>query len=463
VLLIFDYIPRCIQRDGEVVAKHRNVPMRYGTNLCKQSPVIPSRCTNKQGMLMNLQGQPVQSLYAGNVLVHRDQVVSAQGAGLFIQGGNPIYYTSKGTAEDVARQVQAVMRGHLDDLAGHHIVLRVHNEEWSGDTFMHVHATPLLAPEFDSTASTDAARNAFIGSLRSTRLTWENLDGWLYNLAGTFIIFDTAHRTSLKFLFAGTMRTEQIRHEVDRLYPQTASKQHSSRWSCPLRRLSFWSKVTQSFSPLVPSPARSARLFGAPDYNMLHGTRSHPTQLFASLYNKLANVVTSNGFCFCVSWQDCQVQSSSECSLIDTIKSMYDGKYRTTRLLPSVKDKVCTQQLDWPFSGGIMRDGSVSVPRYSAPQVPTSDGTCNVLDRIPPFQYRYMPVGKVTKPSDGKTSLSEGGSCHMGRGARLPPTLSISTKMCRKIYSNHTHVVARCFEGDLQTVSFYIISFVEST
>jgi hypothetical protein len=110
-----------------------------------------------------------------------------------------------------------------------------------------------------------------------------------------------------------------------------------------------------------------------------------------------------------------------------------------------------------------MRDGSVSVPRYSAPQVPTSDGTCNVLDRIPPFQYRYMPVGKVTKPSDGKTSLSEGGSCHMGRGARLPPTLSISTKMCRKIYSNHTHVVARCFDGDLQTVSFSPISFVEST
>jgi hypothetical protein len=40
---------------------------------------------------------------------------------------------------------------------------------------------------------------------------------------------------------------------------------------------------------------------------MLHGTRSHPTQLFADLYDRLANVMTSNGFCFCVNALDCQV------------------------------------------------------------------------------------------------------------------------------------------------------------
>lgn len=58
-----------------------------------------------------------------------------------------------------------------------------------------------------------------------------------------------------------------------------------------------------------------------------------------------------------------------------------------------------------------------------------------------------MPVGRIYKPADGKTSHSEGAPCHMGRAARLPkntPT-QIRTELCRRIYSNHTHVVARCF------------------
>jgi hypothetical protein len=55
--------------------------------------------------------------------------------------------------------------------------------------------------------------------------------------------------------------------------------------------------------------------------------------------------------------------------------------------------QVCTQQLDWPFVGGEMRDGSTSQPRYGegvGRQLPTESegGTCNVLDRLPPFQYR---------------------------------------------------------------------------
>ena len=111
---------------------------------------------------------------------------------------------------------------------------------------------------------------------------------------------------------------------------------------------------------------------------------------------------------------------------------------------------MCTQQLDWPFIGGRMRDGSTSAERYDGTQqLPTEprDKTCNVLDRLPPFQYRYRPVGRVAKPADGRTSLSEGGACHMGRAARMPRNRQamVDTQLCRKIYTNHTHVVARCF------------------
>ena len=77
-----------------------------------------------------------------------------------------------------------------------------------------------------------------------------------------------------------------------------------------------------------------------------------------------------------------------------------------------------------------------------------------MLDRLPPFQYRYRPVGKIYKPAEdgqGRTSLSleGGGACHMGRAARMPKdagnNVVIDTQLCRKIYSNYTHVVARCY------------------
>jgi hypothetical protein len=77
---------------------------------------------------------------------------------------------------------------------------------------------------------------------------------------------------------------------------------------------------------------------------------------------------------------------------------MYNGNFRTARQLSSRQDAVCTQQLDWPFAGGEMRDGMASALRYDGQiQVPTEavDNTCNVMDQLPPFQYWYMPVGKV--------------------------------------------------------------------
>jgi hypothetical protein len=43
---------------------------------------------------------------------------------------------------------------------------------------------------------------------------------------------------------------------------------------------------------------RAALLFGDAERNMLHGTRLHPTKVFGSLYDKLANVVTSNSSCY---------------------------------------------------------------------------------------------------------------------------------------------------------------------
>jgi hypothetical protein len=130
---------------------------------------------------------------------------------------------------------------------------------------------------------------------------------------------------------------------------------------------------------------------------MIHCTLSHPTQLFDTLYNKLADVSTSNGFCYCVRGSDCQINGGTEpdagrreCSLLETIRSMYDGRFRQVRHLTGASTPACAQQLDWPFVGGWMRDLSQAPARYTEAQArsATDEGTCNVLDRLPPFQYR---------------------------------------------------------------------------
>ena len=127
------------------------------------------------------------------------------------------------------------------------------------------------------------------------------------------------------------MKSEQAK--VDKLYPVPKAGASSQEWLCPLLRVSFWSKVTENFSPLSPSPVRAARLFGGASHNMIYGTRSHPTQLFSSLYTRLGDVHTSNGFCYCLNAAQCQVSHSAgnDCTLLETLKSLYDQKFRTAR------------------------------------------------------------------------------------------------------------------------------------
>ncbi len=101
-------------------------------------------------------------------------------------------------------------RRHLDDLGGHHLVVRIVKDaslHTNNQAFMHVHKAPL-------TATAAAIRNLSLrihdvealythGRLTSLRLTtWGNLDGWLRNLRGN-------------------MRTEQNLFRVDELHPIT--------------------------------------------------------------------------------------------------------------------------------------------------------------------------------------------------------------------------------------------------
>lgn len=424
---------RCYDMDGEQVTR-LNVPSTYETNLCRQKPLPEvdakvQRCQWEHGMLMGYEGSSHSDLYQDATPLFRDSIIAETGSGLFIKGGNPIYYTAKGTVEELKNELMhTILRSHPDDLGGHHMVLRLLYDEENSKNILSVRRLPLTSlPEStydDDRSSLDPVETVYDSSLLSSLSTVPTL-GWLSNLAGN-------------------MRYEQS--AVDVLYPLPSSITSTTEkeWSCPLLRIAFWSQVVESFSPLSPSPVRAARLFGGSSYNMIHGTRSHPTQMFSSLFSRLGNIHTSNGFCYCLEASQCQVLHSSsqnsDCTLLETIRSLYDQKFRVAKVLTTASSDMCLQQLDWPFEPGIMRDGTFNKARNDPAKA------CNVMDRLPLFQYRYRPVGKVHAPADSsKTSLSQGGSCHMGRAVHVPPPVSTATtQICRKIHTNFTHVVVRC-------------------
>ena len=229
---------RCYLRN-KMQATLLNVPTTTKSNLCRQVPQKqPDECTWKQGMLMlGMKGGRHTNLYTDAPLKPAF-VIPSQGAGLFVHGGNPLYYTMKGTSEEVASRVHSILRGSLDDLAGNHIVFKVAVDESTLEPYMYVHRTPLASDYFwddllsrmsniatteASPTSLDPLEEAYSISKKSARQTGGN-SGWLSNLASD-------------------MRSEQPM--VDRLYPPQSSSasSSSSSWSCPLLRFAFWSKV----------------------------------------------------------------------------------------------------------------------------------------------------------------------------------------------------------------------------
>ena len=150
-----------------------------------------------------------------------------------------------------------------------------------------------------------------------------------------------------------------------------------------------------------------------------------------------------DGFCLCVSPADCLKafnQSSGNCSFGDQIRALYDLKPRWALVLgPS-----CGQQVDWPYSGGPLRDGSWLPNQVS----------CGVLDRLAPFKYRYNNSKTTIKST--RSTLEEGGDCHMGRASRG------GASQCTVVAKNSTALTLSC-QGSLRTLPRPLPSQVKLT
>ena len=175
-------------------------------------------------------------------------------------------------------------------------------------------------------------------------------------------------------------------YRLQTLYPNSIC----AAWDCPLRRRAFYMGSDPGFRPQVPDPLRT---------QILYGTRAHPTQTAGPMpvtvdqSRVLGVYYTSNGFCAC---------TTPPCTACPADLTALRGGWANS----SAAQSTCTEQLDWPYAGGVLRDGSTIAQRWN------TTAPCAILDRLPTFQYRYKNLQRTF--SSTRTTLDKGGVCHMG-------------------------------------------------
>ena len=165
------------------------------------------------------------------------------------------------------------------------------------------------------------------------------------------------------------------------LYPNSVC----ATWDCPLRRRAFYAGVDVTFRPSVPDPLRT---------QVMYGSMPHPTQrAFPMPRTALSTYTTSNGFCSCLPSSSCTKQCAQDTPALSGIWTY-----------SSAAPTGCNLQVDWPYMGGTLRDGTTFAQRTAS--------SCGLVDRLPAFRYRYSNRKQTT--NGAKTTLDKGGVCHMG-------------------------------------------------
>ena len=204
-------------------------------------------------------------------------------------------------------------------------------------------------------------------------------------------------------------------------------------WSEPFQRIAFWTgEHAHAGRPLVPDPARSNILYkhlGLSQYG-------HPVQ--AAQPNgtwKGHKGFTKNGFCYAEYKSTAfSVFGKEGCDILDTMRVLLGD----TDVQTSVYGGGSIDVNDWPQTGGGLRDGSTIISRHG--------GEWFVLDRLPSFRVKYrVNEAPVTPGPFGKTTLSEGGDCHMGYGVSTrPETGDLTAGKCQLVQKTRSDMRFRC-------------------
>jgi hypothetical protein len=349
-------------------------------NLCAKKPKANDlSCKHPQGMMFNLMGEAVGDLYSETFSS------GSKTGGIF---ENPMAAGRK-----VASAKYGAIRSKEDEIAGHHVVYEI-----SSSGVLSVAAIPLRGEIFGQKS------NAFIIS---------DFGGgtapWLPSLAVSIRLDQP------KLLH---MRYDPAKKNDD--------------WTCPLRQVFLWSGqgTAQGFVPVVPNPQRAGRMYRQLLTPYVDIVPAHPTakamemDVSARLHT---GYWTTNGFCVYLQGQ--YPENSEACSLMDLARSVWDQEWRNfTTVFPA--SQKCTAQVDWPYTPTNGRDGSFT-PSMTAPR-------CAVLDRLPKFQYR-IKTDAASFVKSGKSTVSKGGVCHMGRASEF-----LGRQDCWKIKDEKDRNVMRC-------------------
>jgi hypothetical protein len=400
-----EQVEGCRQRDGQWAAK-RIVAKTERSNVCFLKPTssghaITGKCEHVQGLLgggagPEGAGRPHENLYKYAL---DPSVGNYETGGLFVRPQRQLFRTAAFTEEDVGIDKNLL---HLDqgDIGGHqmHFVVtpegllqlydvvlagRVIDDDVPGPG--HVTGTGAIS----RLAEHEALRRDDVPVDGTTLHDWLSWDIGLEHINATL-------------------------HEPDLPVGDSANL----HWACPLKqRLYLSGQAGSHFRPMLPNPRRSAVLFAKHSMNM---KRSSSVQKYGmtNAHIDSSSIRSSNGFCFCESIDDCRLPLGSvmPCSLKQSFEAlrMNSDRWFSSKVLSAQRRSQCVEQLDWPYTGGTLRDNS-HIGGTSAPVPRTS--SCNLLTRIHDFEYKYIttPASVARAP---RNSQVPGGDCYTGKARR---------------------------------------------
>jgi len=390
-----------------------NVDKSTSYNLCTQRLEQDQICMHDQGMVGGTDGIPTFDYTQGDMYT-LNQIVHSSTDAISTIFSDPLF---SGQQQDYG-----LLQVPLNYIGGNTIGMRIYKGA------MHITKIPLKP--FDTTAT--------------MMDVWDSkpVTEWVKALPGSFSADDAVYRLHLK--------------QASQFFG----------WDCPLRRRAYYGGTVAGFAPSLPSARRSRRLFG----NLTGDTYAHPTQIRAHASERFGDYMTTNGFCFCPSQKSsegdesppgsCSVpvynQSGHPCSLFNTINAISGVSWVNSYTFPlrssDLMLKKCTMQLDWPFVGGNLRDGSTLLDKEAAETVWAKGSSpelqyCHVLDRMRPFSYTYRSVNEL-RPS-GMTTLSAG-VCHTGRAQNGFPA---SNGRCIRTGKSYSIASLKCDSDPPTTVS----------
>ena len=410
---------KCVAASGQL-AQALDVEPYNGYNLCWRRNQQDDICLHNQGMLGGTDGMPSLDYTPGDLYTLHDLLVQPDGIdlGLF---GNPLFRAET--------QFYGLLRIPAAHIGGHVLGVRIR------DHAMHVHKIPL--------------KPLGTGAVQYDMTIWDTdpVETWTAKLVDAIAADDDAYR---------------------RLHALDAAMTSAGDWDCVFRRRAYYAGHVEGFRPAFPSARRSRRLFGNLTTSLAPGLAgyAHPMQARADGGDRVGRYKTPNGACYCpvvegVGSYQCawrlRNDASHPCSLQTTVRAVLARNasewFSSYVFVPRTAGNVikpCTMQLDWPFVGGPMRDGARSfgldTSRWGNASEPEAM-RCHVLDRLPPFMYRYKAAPALRRGPIH--TLQRGGVCHTGR---VQDALTGASGACFRVGDGDISVPVWC-SGSGKTMS----------